>query len=328
MVEELNWAYAVVKRYTYGLDLISYTDVSAGNTYYYGYDGTGSTRMLMNETGEIVAEYVYDAFGTLIYTLNLEPEILSNAYLFHGEQYDSDLGLYYLRARYMHPNTGRFWSMDEYEGNMEETVTINKYVVFGNNPVNNIDPGGNLFEIKVGSEIKWGERVSELLRHGVLLNTPILWADSVIEKNLDIGKEVGMGGKQILSWTESNMALNDTVNGVKWIREPKGWRKYESPTAEGVFCLEPSPEGAKYPIAIDSPYEQTLRFHAGFKSQGCIVYGYKNIYNKKKSVGAKIEDRIKNLFKQNISIITIHKVKDNRTYKEKILRPYPPKRYD
>ena len=29
-----------------------------------------------------------------------------------GEQYDPDLGLYYLRARYYNPNTGRFLSRD------------------------------------------------------------------------------------------------------------------------------------------------------------------------------------------------------------------------
>ncbi len=30
----------------------------------------------------------YDAFDILIYTLNLGPETMSNAYLFYGEQYD------------------------------------------------------------------------------------------------------------------------------------------------------------------------------------------------------------------------------------------------
>ena len=31
---------------------------------------------------------------------------------YRGEQYDSDLGLYYLRARYYNPVTGRFMSRD------------------------------------------------------------------------------------------------------------------------------------------------------------------------------------------------------------------------
>jgi RHS repeat-associated protein len=34
---------------------------------------------------------------------------------YRGEQYDSDLGLYYLRARYYNPATGRFLSRDPEE---------------------------------------------------------------------------------------------------------------------------------------------------------------------------------------------------------------------
>jgi RHS repeat-associated protein len=36
---------------------------------------------------------------------------------YRGEQYDPDLGLYYLRARYYNPATGRFLSRDPEDGN-------------------------------------------------------------------------------------------------------------------------------------------------------------------------------------------------------------------
>jgi RHS repeat-associated protein len=39
-----------------------------------------------------------------------------NNYLYRGEQYDSDLGLYYLRARYYNPLTGRFFSRGPEDG--------------------------------------------------------------------------------------------------------------------------------------------------------------------------------------------------------------------
>ncbi len=39
-----------------------------------------------------------------------------NNYLYRGEQYDTDLGLYYLRARYYNPTTGRFLSRDPQNG--------------------------------------------------------------------------------------------------------------------------------------------------------------------------------------------------------------------
>ena len=59
-----------------------------------------------------------------------------------GEQYDSDLGLYYLRARYYNPNTGRFLSRDPEDGNAKIPATLHKYLYAGGDPINRIDPTG------------------------------------------------------------------------------------------------------------------------------------------------------------------------------------------
>jgi RHS repeat-associated protein len=64
-----------------------------------------------------------------------------------GEQYDSDLGLYYLRARYYNPATGRFLSRDPLDGRANDPKTLHKYIYAGGDPVNAIDPTGrDLFE--------------------------------------------------------------------------------------------------------------------------------------------------------------------------------------
>jgi RHS repeat-associated protein len=74
---------------------------------------------------------------------------------YRGEQYDSDLGLYYLRARYYNPNTGRFMSRDPNNpGSTDATGTpidpreLHKYLYAGGDPVNRVDPRGRaeLFE--------------------------------------------------------------------------------------------------------------------------------------------------------------------------------------
>ncbi len=65
---------------------------------------------------------------------------------YRGEQYDSDLGLYYLRARYYNPNTGRFMSRDPEAGNSFNPATLHKYLYAGGDPVNRLDPTGRLFE--------------------------------------------------------------------------------------------------------------------------------------------------------------------------------------
>ena len=59
-----------------------------------------------------------------------------------GEQYDPDLGLYYLRARYYSTQLGRFWSMDPYEGNRSRPGTLHKYTYVENQPTRFIDPSG------------------------------------------------------------------------------------------------------------------------------------------------------------------------------------------
>jgi RHS repeat-associated protein len=62
--------------------------------------------------------------------------------IYRGEQYDSDLGLYYLRARYYNPATGRFLGRDPLNGKITIPATLHKYLYVGGDPVNWIDPSG------------------------------------------------------------------------------------------------------------------------------------------------------------------------------------------
>ncbi len=51
----------------------------------------------------------------------------SNNFLHRGEQWDSDLGLYYLRARWYNPATGRFMSRDPYAGSIYDPASLHRY---------------------------------------------------------------------------------------------------------------------------------------------------------------------------------------------------------
>ena len=130
----------LAKAYTYGLALISQRAPGA-STNFFGHDGHGSTRFLLNPAGSTTDTYMYDAFGNLIAS-NGTP---ASAYLYCGEQFDSDLGLYYLRARYFNPNTGRFWTMDTYAGDNQNPISMHKYLYCGDDPVNETDPEGQDF---------------------------------------------------------------------------------------------------------------------------------------------------------------------------------------
>jgi RHS repeat-associated protein len=82
--------------------------------------------------------YDYDAFGNLIHSTGTT----YNNYLFAGEQFDPDLNLYYNRARYLNVTTGRFWSMDTFEGDPQSPLSLHKYLYVIDDPVNRIDPNG------------------------------------------------------------------------------------------------------------------------------------------------------------------------------------------
>jgi RHS repeat-associated protein len=95
-------------------------------------------RQLTNAAGGVTDSYEYDAFGNALQTSGSTP----NNYLYRGEQYDPDLGLYYLRARYYNPTTGRFMSRDPYDGNQADPRSLHKYLYAGGDPVNFVDPLG------------------------------------------------------------------------------------------------------------------------------------------------------------------------------------------
>ena len=100
--------------YNYGLDLISQKQAGSGVIRYFGYDGHGSTRFLTDTGGSVTDTYVYDAYGNKITAASTGSSV--NKYLYCGEQFDSDLNQYYLRARYYKPDSGRFWTADTFSG--------------------------------------------------------------------------------------------------------------------------------------------------------------------------------------------------------------------
>ena len=130
------------RQYTYGLDLISRWDTSTGKSIYYVKDGHGSVRALTDQNGAVTDTYDYDAFGNLIHSTGTTP----NNYLYTGEQFDPDLNLYYNRARYLNASTGRFWSMDTFDGDDESPLSLHKYLYVGAEPVDERDPSGHGFE--------------------------------------------------------------------------------------------------------------------------------------------------------------------------------------
>jgi RHS repeat-associated protein len=139
VVEELVGG-VVQRTYTYGRDLISqnHWNGSSWTPSYHLADGLGSVRTLTDASGSATDSYTYDAFGSQIATSGSTP----NRYGFTGEQFDDDLGLYYLRARYYNQRNGRFLNRDIYPLNQSNPREWNRYSYVAGDPVNAVDPSG------------------------------------------------------------------------------------------------------------------------------------------------------------------------------------------
>ncbi len=128
---------STVASYSYGHDLLSQD--RAGASSFYLYDGLGSTRMLSDDLGSITDEYDYEAFGQVVN----QSGTTESSYLFAGEQFDSGLDQYYLRARYYNQASGRFTQMDTWMGINQDPISLHRYLYANTEPANHIDPTGH-----------------------------------------------------------------------------------------------------------------------------------------------------------------------------------------
>ena len=131
---------AVTRTYAYGYERISENQQIGGNWIpnFYGYDGHLNVRFLSNAAASITDSYDFDAFGMPIRTSGTTP----NQFIYSGEWYNNNIGLYDFRARYYNQAIGRFWARDPVEGAPCTPVTFNPYIYGRDNAVNRVDPTG------------------------------------------------------------------------------------------------------------------------------------------------------------------------------------------
>ena len=117
-----------------------------GISYFYIKNLQGDIIGITDNSGNIVAKYIYDSWGKLI-SIKDSSDVdktddttfigYINPIRYRGYYYDSEIGLYYLNARYYDPKVGRFINADE--------TLSGGYNLFGyclNDPVNLSDLKG------------------------------------------------------------------------------------------------------------------------------------------------------------------------------------------
>ena len=136
----------LAKSYTLGDDVLAQT--VGATTSYLQYDGHGSTRLLTSATSAIANRFDYDAYGKNLFSANVTSPA-STDMLYSGEQFDPNLQMQYLRARYYDQNNGRFNRVDPFAGNNSDPQSLHKYAYCHGNPVMGIDPSGNMSMVQL-----------------------------------------------------------------------------------------------------------------------------------------------------------------------------------
>jgi RHS repeat-associated protein len=134
------------------------------DTYYYIRDALGSTRQVWQhgQTSATFSVATYKPFGTPVSPSGAEK------FQYAGEMIVSAAGtspgLYYIGARWMDPELGRWISLDPELGRLSSPQTMNRYVYCGDNPLRFVDPTGHWFWVAIGAAV------------GAIVNTAIYLA--------------------------------------------------------------------------------------------------------------------------------------------------------
>lgn len=120
-------------------------------TYLYLKNIQGDIIAVVNESGESVLTYTYNAWGEFKQTVaagdNEDIELMEKylPFAYRGYCYDYDTGLYYLQSRYYSPEIGRFINTDDTQiaiATMGTVLGANLFAYCENNPVINVDYTG------------------------------------------------------------------------------------------------------------------------------------------------------------------------------------------
>ncbi len=277
-----------VKRvYTFGHSLISQTQLIGGawKTSYYGYDGQASVRFLTDGAGAITDMYNYDAFGNLIHSTGTTP----NSHLYIGERYDADLGLTYLRARYLNTATGRFWSMDDFEGSLYEPQSLHKYLYGASDPLNKLDRSGRNWGMKLTVMLLALAFIAVLVTAGYIASLSMLPDPGPVQVDVlqysHLDESAGGVIIELGAITRNKWPKYPEYRWVQWVRSNVAWRPGQ---VADQWWLDPTPNDDEKPYYETdeeaermehdwlSPYD--TRFYDTPKRPRVLLSGGRQIY--------------------------------------------------
>ena len=118
-----------------------------GTAYAYVKSLQGDILAILDENGNTVVSYGYDAWGAPLWCTGELAETLGKVqpFRYRGYVFDEETGLYYLRSRYYNPRWGRFANADAEIAVEAKLWDAKLFLYCANNPVRYTDDGGNSF---------------------------------------------------------------------------------------------------------------------------------------------------------------------------------------
>jgi RHS repeat-associated protein len=112
--------------------------VTASGTTTFARDGGKSVHAELNGSGSVTASFRYLAYGAIAQSNGSS----TPSYLGYAGQLLDPSGLYYMRARWYDPNTGRLVTRDPQEGDPAQPLSLNLFGYAYSNPMLWRDPSG------------------------------------------------------------------------------------------------------------------------------------------------------------------------------------------
>ena len=117
-----------------------------GTKYHYLHNLQGDVIGLVDTSGNLVVEYKYNAWGSILGTSTLSTAYSSlasmNPFRYRGYVYDEETWMYYCRARYYYPELQRWINADALLGKIGALFSHNLFAYCRNNPAVRVDYNG------------------------------------------------------------------------------------------------------------------------------------------------------------------------------------------
>ncbi|MBE6534412.1 MAG: hypothetical protein E7678_05550 [Ruminococcaceae bacterium] len=123
-----------------------------GLTYFYRKNAQQDIIAILDNYGNVVVKYKYDAWGMCKVLNAIGTEItdenhigILNPFRYRSYYFDTETNLYFLKTRYYDPELGRFMTIDDISYLDPESINgLNLYAYCLNNPVNRVDYTGTI----------------------------------------------------------------------------------------------------------------------------------------------------------------------------------------